>query len=184
MIRARLSRRSHDIDHARSFGDDTAWYILIMQRQERKMIAHMRWLWTFQGSQMKKGGLKWEKVQENLWISPKTLTPPFHDFPESMNNAWNNIYLRFIGQSLFAVHQSVFWCSLLFGGTSGSVSKSSKWVGLGKLTRSFATAGEEEDSPGKKRIRQIHGKKVKEIEEEKNGPNKSQIYKKAYLPIQ
>ena len=72
-----------------------------------------------------------------------------------------------LGQSLFVIHQSVFGCSLLFGGTSGSLNKSSKWVGLGKLTRSFATAGEEEDSPGKKRIRQIHGEKVKEIEKKK-----------------
>ena len=64
-----------------------------------------------------------------------------------------------LGQSLFVIHQSVFGCSLLFGGTSGSVNKSSKWVGLGKLTCSFATAGEEEDSPGKKGSGKFMGKK-------------------------
>ena len=74
-------------------------------------------------------------------------------------------YLLTIHRSVFiCCSQSVFGRSLLFGGTSGSVSKSSKWVGLGKLTLSFATAGEEEDSPGEKRIRQIHGEEVKEIE--------------------
>ena len=60
-------------------------------------------------------------------------------------------YLLTIHSSVFICCSSVFGRSLLFGGTSGSLNKSSKLVGLGKLTLSFATAGEEEDSPGEKK---------------------------------
>ena len=136
MIRARLSRRSHDIDHARSFGGDTAWYILIMQSStEEDNHSYV----VVVNISTKPNERRWIR----MGISPRKLV----NFSRSKSM---QKYLLTIHRSVFICCSSVFGRSLLFGGTSGSLNKSSKWEGLGKLTCSFATAGEEEDSPGKK----------------------------------